>query len=88
MFMGFYSRKFGFGANFDYQLANGIVNFMPRLQRDQNDIRIVALNGKIVDAIYIGGKYHRPNKDWLRAFIVNDKIRPRGFGRRLVAEAV
>ena len=82
------SSTLDFGAVFNYKQANSLSDLISRLPSPQNEVWTAVLEGKIIGAIYIDGEGLGPNRARLRAFIVDDKIRYGGIGRRLLAEAV
>lgn len=88
MHMDFYSRTAGFGLHFETQLAKGLSDLVARLSDPRNAVWTAVMDEQIVGTVYIDGQGMGSNRAHLRAFIVDDRIRGGGVGRRLLAEAV
>ena len=88
MIMEHDSSTLGFGAVFEYKQANSLSELISRLPNTQNEVWTAVLEGNIMGAIYIDGEGLGSNRARLRAFIVDDKLRYGGIGRRLLGEAV
>lgn len=88
MHMQYYSRTLGFGAFFEALLATGLGEFLPRLDSPKNEVWMVTDGEKILGTIFIDGEDLGENKAHLRYFIVDDSLRNRGFGRKLIQKAM
>ncbi|KAH8597514.1 acyl-CoA N-acyltransferase [Bisporella sp. PMI_857] len=89
MHMDYYSRAFSFGIRFESYLASALGEFLSRLPNSRNQIWVAIDNSeRILGSIFIDGQDLGANKAHLRAFIIDDKLRESGIGRRLLAEAL
>lgn len=88
MHLQYYSRAVGFGVSFEAQLATGLGELLDRLDSPRNEVWVVTNGTKIYGTIFIDGEGLGENKAHLRAFIVDDTLRGRGFGRKLVEKAM
>lgn len=88
MHMRYYSRTVGFGVSFETQLATGLGELLNRLESPRNEVWVATDGMKIFGTIFVDGEGLGENKAHLRAFIVDDALRGRGFGRRLIEKAM
>jgi GNAT superfamily N-acetyltransferase len=88
MHLQYYSRTVGFGASFEAQFATGLGELLNRLDSPRNEVWVVTDGTKIYGTIFIDGEGLGENKAHLRAFIVDDTLRGRGLGRKLIEKAM
>jgi ribosomal protein S18 acetylase RimI-like enzyme len=88
MHLQYYSRAVGFGISFEAQLATGLGELLNRLDSPRNEVWVVTDGTKIYGTIFIDGEGLGENKAHLRAFIVDDTLRGRGLGRKLIEKAI
>jgi DNA-binding MarR family transcriptional regulator len=88
MHMQYYSRAVGFGASFEGQLATGLGDLLTRLDSPKNEVWVVTDGTNIYGTVFIDGEGLGENKAHLRAFIMDDALRGRGLGRKLIDKAM
>jgi DNA-binding MarR family transcriptional regulator/GNAT superfamily N-acetyltransferase len=88
MHASYYSRENGFGEVFEAKVAQGMAEFIPRLNQSCNQIWRACDKDKILGSIAIDGELMGENRGQLRWFIVDDELRGTGVGRRLIKRAV
>ncbi len=88
MHMRYYSGTVGFGILFEAQLATGLGELLDRLDSPRNEVWSATDGTKILGTIFIDGEGLGEKKAHLRAFIVDDSLRGRGFGRKLIEKAM
>jgi DNA-binding MarR family transcriptional regulator/GNAT superfamily N-acetyltransferase len=86
--MRYYSRTVGFGVSFEAQLATGLGELLNRLESPRNEVWAATDGTNIFGTIFVDGEGLGENKAHLRAFIVDDTLRGRGFGRKLIEKAM
>ncbi len=84
----YYSRESGFGQHFESVVASGLASFCARPNSSKNRIWTATLNDEIVGSIAIDGEDIGNNIAHLRWFIVSDKVRAMGVGKRLLDMAL
>lgn len=84
----YYSRRAGFGAEFETKVASGLAEFTARLEKPNNSIWYALRGEKIVGSISIDGTALGEKHSHLRWFIVDDEIRGTGAGRMLIEKAL
>ncbi len=84
----FYNRLIGFGSFFETTLAQGLADFIPRLENQKNELWYVKDTTRIQASIAIDGEILGSNKALLRWFIVDSSISGQGLGKKLLAEAI
>ncbi|WP_409371531.1 GNAT family N-acetyltransferase [Methylocella sp. CPCC 101449] len=89
----YYARESGFGQRFESVVASGLADFCGRLGTPRNAIWAAMQDGQIIGSIAIDGEdLNRKNLDkdvaHLRWFIVDDRVRGGGVGRRLLSTAL
>ncbi|TCL49437.1 MarR family transcriptional regulator with acetyltransferase activity [Raoultella planticola] len=84
----YYARHHGFGHFFEGKVASGLAEFSARLDAECNHIWLAVLEGNIVGSVAIDGEDLGNNEAHLRWFILDDRCRGSGVGRRLLAEAM
>ena len=82
-----YHKLVGFGAAFEAKVASGLADFVPRLDKPENAIWYTQMDGQVVGSISIDGEDLGEGKAHLRWFIVNERMRGAGLGRRLIQKA-
>jgi len=88
MHMQYYSRAVGFGGTFEAQLATGLGELLNRLDSPRSEVWVVTDGTKICGTVFIDGEGLGEGKAHLRAFIVDDTLRGRGWGRKLIGKAI
>lgn len=83
-----YAREAGFGRRFETVVAGGLSAFCDRLDAAVNEIWAARQDERVVGAIAIDGEDLGPGISHLRWFIVDDAMRGRGVGRRLLETAL
>jgi DNA-binding MarR family transcriptional regulator/GNAT superfamily N-acetyltransferase len=84
----YYAREWGFPPVFEAKVAGGLADFVPRLDRQANQMWLALENGEIVGSAAIDGEDLGAGKAHLRWVIVDDAQRGSGTGRRLLTEAI
>ncbi len=84
----YYAQVSGFGQPFESVVAGGLAEFCDRLQSPRNAIWAVMQQGRILGSIAIDGEDMPGNVAHLRWFIVDDRVRGTGAGRRLLSAAL
>lgn len=84
----FYARHYGFGQRFESVVAGGLSEFCNRLNNPCNSVWTAVQDGCIVGSIAIDGEDLRNNVAHLRWFILEDRVRGGGVGRRLLDAAL
>lgn len=91
MHAGYYSREHGMGEVFECKVAEGLTEFLPRLQNPRNRLWLAtspSLGGQIVGSIAIDGEDLGARQAHLRWFILDDGWRGRGVGSALLRSAI
>jgi GNAT superfamily N-acetyltransferase len=84
----YYHLDWGFGLFFEARVAKEMSEFLSRFEEARDGFWIVSLNDRIEGGIAIDGTIGRTDGAHLRWFIVSPEVRGRGFGRRLMKEAI
>ncbi|WP_255471293.1 GNAT family N-acetyltransferase [Paracoccus sp. M683] len=84
----FYARNSGFGQPFESVVARGLAEFYDRLGHPKNQIWVAMQGNQIVGSVAIDGEDLGEGIAHLRWFIVDDRIRGRGIGRKLLTSAL
>ena len=84
----YYSLNWGFGLFFEARVAKEMAEFLSRFDEARDGFWIVSLNDRIEGGIAIDGIKARTDGAHLRWFILSPEIRDRGFGHRLMEEAI
>ena len=84
----YYSNNSGFGRYFEAKVAEGLADFIPRLDNSCNQIWHISQSGKISASIAIDGEDLGNTTAHLRWFIVDDDLRGTGAGNQLIREAI
>ena len=89
MHADFYSRRVGFGAVFESQVASGVAGFVPRLESSLNEVWFARnADDEIVGCIAIDGQDLGGDRAHLRWFMVDDGLRGTGVGKALLGKAI
>jgi len=84
----FYAREVGFGQCFESVVAGGLAEFCGRLDKPVNGIWAAIHGGEVAGSVALDGEDLGSGVAHLRWFIVNDSIRGRGAGRKLLGAAL
>jgi GNAT superfamily N-acetyltransferase len=84
----YYSLNWGFGLFFEARVAKEMSEFLSRFDQACDGFWIVSLNDRIEGGIAIDGINARTDGAHLRWFILSPEVRGRGFGHRLMEEAI
>jgi GNAT superfamily N-acetyltransferase len=84
----YYARASGFGQRFESVVAGGLADFCDRLTNPRNAIWAAMQGDDIVGSIAIDGEDLGANVAHLRWFIMDDRARGTGVGRRLLSTAL
>jgi GNAT superfamily N-acetyltransferase len=84
----YYHLDWGFGLFFEARVAKEMSEFLSRFDEARDGFWIVSLNERIEGGIAIDGIKAGTDGAHLRWFIVSPEVRDRGFGRRLMEEAL
>lgn len=84
----YYARTSGFGQRFESVVAAGLAEFCDRLDHPLNGIWTAMQGGDVVGSVAIDGQDLGAGIAHLRWFIVDDRTRGTGVGRRLLSAAV
>ena len=88
MHASYYSKLVGFGVMFESKVADGLADFMTRLEHDENAIWYARNGERIVGSITIDGEDLGAGRAHLRWFIVDDGVRGTGVGGSLIRDAM
>lgn len=83
-----YAASHGFGVYFEAKLCRDIGAFLQRFDPATDHFRTVLLDGRVEGSIAIDGGEHAGRLAHLRWFLLSDRLRGTGLGRRLLAEAL
>jgi len=82
----YYAREHGFGVRFEAKVAAECAEFCPRIDPTRDGLWLLVDGGRIAGSVAIDGS--GPDAAHLRWFIVDDEMRGRGLGRRLIEAAM
>ncbi|PYB77035.1 bifunctional helix-turn-helix transcriptional regulator/GNAT family N-acetyltransferase [Rhizobium wuzhouense] len=92
MHIDYYARTAGFGRAFEAVVAGGLADFCSRLDHPDNEVWTVVSTGRILGSIAIDGqdlaRVQGAPVAHLRWFILDNRLRSSGLGRRLMAQAL
>ncbi len=91
MHASYYSREHSMGEVFERKVAEGLTEFLPRLQNPRNRLWLAtspSLGGQIVGSIAIDGEDLGEGQAHLRWFILDDGCRGQGVGSALLRRAI
>jgi uncharacterized protein YhfF/GNAT superfamily N-acetyltransferase len=86
LLVAFHAREFGFGAGFEAELAGGWQSFLARFDPARDGLWLLVDAGRIHGSIAIDGQHDEGAE--LHWFIVDDALRGRGLGRRMLETAM
>lgn len=84
----YYHLDWGFGLFFEARVAREMSEFLSRFNETRDGLWIVSFNDRIEGGIAIDGIKARTDGAHLRWFILSEEVRGRGFGHRLMEEAI
>lgn len=84
----YYHLDWGFGLFFEGRLAKEMAEFLGRFDETRDGLWIISLNDRIEGGIAIDGIKAETDGAHLRWFILSPEVRGRGFGHRLMEEAI
>jgi GNAT superfamily N-acetyltransferase len=84
----YYSENWGFGLFFEVKVATDFSEFLGRYDESRDGFWTLSLNNQIEGGIAIDGIKAMTEGAHLRWFILSMETRGRGFGNRLMAEAI
>ncbi|MBN2123945.1 MAG: GNAT family N-acetyltransferase [Deltaproteobacteria bacterium] len=84
----YYHRNWGFGLYFEAKVATELAVFLQRFDGERDGFWTVLQEGRVEGALAIDGQHASGEGAHLRWFILSGGIRGRGFGNRLMEEAV
>ena len=84
----YYYDNWGFDLYFEMLIAEGMVAFMRDYDDTRDGIWTVSVDGQIEACIVIDGKKADTDGARLRLFIIGDKLRGQGLGRKLMQTAI
>ena len=84
----YYHQKWGFGKFFEAKVASELSEFINRFNQAQDGFWTVCLNDQVEGSITIDGIKAESEGAHLRWFILSSKLRGRGFGNKLIEEAI
>ncbi len=84
----YYSALYNFGAVFECKVAAEISEFLGRVKREKNIVLSAHLDGKIVGSVFIDGEDLGNNTAHLRWFIMDERARGLGIGKKLISAAM
>jgi len=84
----YYYLNWGFGLFFEVRVAKEMSEFLSRFDETRDGFWIVCLNNRIEGGIAIDGIKAATEGAHLRWFILSPEVRGRGFGNRLMEEAL
>lgn len=88
---GYYGRQHGFGAFFEAKVAREFGEFVARFDPARDGLWLVVDLGAVLGSVAIDGSEapaRAHGRAHLRWFILDDRLRGRGLGRRLLATAM
>jgi GNAT superfamily N-acetyltransferase len=84
----YYAREHGFGPAFESRVAAGLAEFAARLASPRNGLWLALDGAVVVGAVAIDGEDLGDGCAHLRWFVMDDRCRGQGVGRRLLQEAL
>jgi GNAT superfamily N-acetyltransferase len=88
---GYYGPAHGFGAFFEAKVARGFADFVERFDPARDGVWLVVDDGRICGSIVIDGSESASRARQLahlRWFVLDERLRGRGLGKRLLDAAV
>ena len=84
----YYAENWHFGHYFEAKVATELSEFVTRYDRKTDGIWVVVQNGRVEGSIVIDGVHTQDEDAHLRWFITSDELRGKGYGNRLLQEAI
>lgn len=84
----YYHQNWGFGLFFETRVATEMSEFLNRFDSSRDGFWILCKNDRVEGGIAIDGIKATTEGAHLRWFILSSEVRGRGFGNRLMEEAV
>ncbi|MDI6762718.1 MAG: GNAT family N-acetyltransferase [Thermodesulfobacteriota bacterium] len=84
----YYYENWGFGLFFEAKVATELSEFLSRYEGSRDGFWTLSLNHQIQGGIAIDGIKAMTDGAHLRWFILSPEVRGRGFGHRLMEEAI
>jgi len=84
----YYHQHWGFGVFFEVKVATELSEFLSRLDETRDGFWTVRFNNRVEGCIAIDGIKAATDGAHLRWFIVSPEMQGRGFGNRLMEEAL
>lgn len=84
----YYGANWGFGLDFEAQVAAGLAGFLLRFEPGRDGFWTVSQAGRVQGAVAIDGARAAMLGAHLRWFILAEELRGQGLGDRLLGEAV
>ena len=84
----YYHREWGFGLYFETRVAKEMSEFFNRFDETRDGFWIVCLDDRVEGGIAIDGVKGAIDGAHLRWFILSREIQGRGFGNKLMEEAI
>jgi GNAT superfamily N-acetyltransferase len=80
-----YATSHGFGLAFEARVASELAAFLTAIVPGRDHFATVVLDGEVEGSIAVDGAGEPARLRW---FILSDRLRGRGLGRRLLGEAI
>jgi GNAT superfamily N-acetyltransferase len=84
----YYHRHWGFGLFFEARVAKELSEFLQRFDNTRDGFWTLCLEGRVEGAVAIDGIKAESEGAHLRWFIISSKLRGKGFGHKLMNEAL
>ena len=84
----YYHPNWGFGLFFEARVATELSQFLGRFDGSRDGFWTVCLNDRVEGGIAMDGMKAMEDGAHLRWFILSPEVRGRGFGNRLMEEAI
>ena len=84
----YYHRHWGFGLFFEAKVAKELAEFLCRFEKGRDGFWTLFSGDRVEGAIAVDGLKAATEGAHLRWFIVSQELKGRGWGRRLITEAV
>jgi len=84
----YYAENWGFGQFFEAKVATELSEFLGRFDEDRDGFWTTCLSGRVEGAIALDGLKAKSDGAHLRWFIMSQKLRGQGFGKKLMEKAV
>lgn len=84
----YYRAAVGFGLPFEAKVARELSAFCERFDAERDGMWLVVNEGRVEGSVILDGSHAQTEGAHLRWFITSAAIRGRGFGQRLLSEAL